>query len=126
MAKQKLGDMIDEMHRLRSERKDLKSQDDALRTEYVETEKLVMEELQHTGLEGAKGDLASVSLSETEVPAVKDWNKLLRYITKNNALHLFERRLAKSPWVALVDERNGRPLPGVESFTKYGLHLSTR
>ena len=126
MATEKLGDMIDDLHRLRAERKDLKTQDDALRTEYKETEELVMNELNRTGLEGAKGDLASVSLSETEVPAVKDWNKLLRFIKKEGALHLFERRIAKGAWVGLVESRKGRPLPGVETFTKKGLHLTSR
>jgi hypothetical protein len=86
----------------------------------------VIAELNRIGLDKASGSLASASLSETEVPAVKDWTKLMRFIKKNHAYHLFERRLAKSSWQEEVEVRNGRPLPGVEPFTKIGLNLTTR
>lgn len=126
MADRKLGELIDDLQQIREERRDLSAQDKALSAQYKETEKLVIEELNRIGLDKASGTLASASLSETEVPAVKDWTKLMRFIKKNGALHLFERRLAKSSWIEEVEARNGRDLPGVEAFTKVGLNLTTR
>lgn len=126
MSDQTLGELIDELQQIREERRDLTAQDKALSSQYKETEAKVIAELNRVGLEKASGALASASLSETEVPAVKDWTKLMRFIKKNGALHLFERRLAKSSWVEEVQARNGRDLPGVEAFTKVGLNLTTR
>ena len=126
MAVKKLGELIDEMYQIREERSDLSAQDKELKSKYDELSDEITAQLQRQDIDGARGELASVSLSETDVPAVKDWNKLTPWIKKNDAMHLFERRISKSSWVELLNLRKGRPIPGIEAFTKIGLNLSKR
>jgi len=126
MTAGKLGTYINELSEIRQERKELESQVSDLVKRYNELKALVIEELDRIGLDKASGDLASVSISETEVPTVKDWTKLMRFIKRENALYLFERRLSKSGWQELVETRKGRSLPGVESYIKRDLNLRAR
>lgn len=125
MAKS-IGETIDEMQKIRDEKRDLEAQVKDLNAKYKELEEAAIEALKKSGLEGAKGELATASLSVTEVPTVADWTKLMRFIKKEAAYHLFERRIAKSAWQEMVANRKGKPLPGVDSFEKTSLNLRTR
>ena len=125
-TKKTIGELIDDLAEIRDQRRELKTQDDELRAQYVEIEATTIEEMKKQSLEKASGDLASASISENEVPSVKDWNKLTSWIKKNAAYHLFERRVSKAAWSELVTNRKGRPLPGVESFEKVSLNIRAR
>jgi len=126
MSKTSLGELIDELHELREQRRDLDSQNRELKLRYDEVQEEVLRQLKAQGLDQGRGDRASVSISETVIPNVTDWTKLMTWIKRNQALHLFERRITKSAWMELVEMRKGRPLPGVESYTKETLNLRTR
>lgn len=121
-----IGEMLDEMHQVREEKRELESQVKDLNAKYKDLEDVAIEALKKAGLEGAKGELATASISETEVPNATDWTKTFRFIKKEGAYHLLERRISKSAWQEMVALRKGRPIPGVESYVRTSLNLRTR
>lgn len=126
MNNKTIGQILDELYEVREQRRDLASQDKALRLQYEELEQLALDEMKRLGLEKASGEMSSASVSQNTVPSVVDWGKLMRYIARHKAFHLFEKRVSKSAWVEEVESRRGRDLPGVESFTKIGLNVRSR
>jgi len=126
MAGPTLGTLLDSMQQLRDERRDLDAQSKDLKTKYDELEVKAIDMMQKLGLDKASGELATASLSEVETPSVTDWTQLLRFIKRNGAYQLFERRIAKGAWMELVESRKGKALPGVESYTNIRINLRTR
>lgn len=53
---------------------------------------------------------------EDEVPRIVNWEDVENYVIRNKALSLFQRRLSPAVWRALIDERDGQPVPGIEPF----------
>ena len=121
-----LGELLDEMYEIREQMRDLDSQHKALKAKYDETELEALEEMRKQGVEKASGSLASASISETEVPSVTDWDKVLHWIKRNSAFQLFERRISKGAWVELVAGRKGKALPGIEAVPRTRLNVRTR
>jgi hypothetical protein len=69
------------------------------------------------------GHEATVSVSINTVASVKDWDKFYKYIRKNDAFHLLERRPASKAWREEVEIRRGKVVPGTEGFEKRTLNL---
>lgn len=65
-----------------------------------------------------------VTISESEIPQVTDWAILGAYILRNKKLELFQRRLSPAVWTALIEDRKGKPVPGIEPFIKRRLHVT--
>lgn len=59
--------------------------------EYKAIEAEVMETLEAQGLAGAKGKLGTVSIINSIVPDVQDWDKFYAMIKKNGWFHLLNR-----------------------------------
>lgn len=69
-------------------------------------------------------DVATASITDTVVAQVVDWDKFYRYISKNKAFYLLQRRVADKAWrEEVIDQRKGRLIPGTEKFTKRRLNL---
>lgn len=123
MADRPLGDIIDELQQVREEQRELSAQIKELNERINVLKADALEQMKRLGIAKASGELATVSVSEIEVPSVTDWTKLMRYIKRESAFHLFERRISKSAWGELVASRQGKAIPGVESFTKVDLNI---
>jgi hypothetical protein len=121
-----LGEVLDEMVQIREQRRDLDAQDKKLKLEYDELEEKALAMMHKQGLDRASGNMATGSVSETEIPSVVDWTKALRWIKREHAFQLFERRIAKGAWVEALEMRKGRPIPGIETIVKTRLNLRTR
>ena len=70
--------------------------------------------------------MATASLSTNVYPTLKDYDKLAAFIYRNRALDMLQRRVAKGNWQDRLEARNGRPIPGVETFEKVTLNLRKR
>jgi hypothetical protein len=121
-----LGACVDLALTLRDDRlafqREIEEKLEALKAKESEIEEHILASFDKSDIEGAKGSIASASVSRLVVPAVKDWPKAFAYIAKHKAWDLMEKRMAR---VAFRDRTEaGEVIPGVESFTKVGLNLS--
>lgn len=116
------GLAVDLLDKMRDARKavaeraaEMKRQEDAL-------ESAIFEKFKKADLEGCRGKRAQASISRSEVPTPDDWVATDKYIIKNKALDLLQRRLS----VEAVRLRwaDGVTIPGVGKFTRISLHLS--
>jgi hypothetical protein len=63
---------------------------------------------------GAAGKLARVTVVNDEVPQVKDWDELYKFISRTKSFELLNRALSKS--AATERLAAGKKIPGVEMF----------
>lgn len=117
------GQLIDELFDLRehirlleADVKELKKQKDVKELELIEV-------LDKEGISKATGAKASVGISETVKPNVEDWDEFYRFVHKNKAYHLLERRPSVLGCRELFELKGG--IPGVAPFVQRTLTLRT-
>lgn len=95
---------------------------DELKKEEVSLENWIIDHLPKSDATGVAGHIARVQVLNKTVPRVVDWPALYKYISKNKAWELLQRRVGegavKERWEA------GKEVPGVEhySFPKVSIH----
>lgn len=121
-----LGENIDRLWKLREEIRNFEDQITALNKVYATVQEELMTQLAAEHMLSAAGSRATASVTETIVPKVEDWEAFYRYIHRNNAYHLLERRPATAAYRELLEQRKGKDVPGVVPYTKRTLKLLTR
>lgn len=121
-----LGECIDLAYNLRAIRLELQKQYDEEiqkhKAREEEIEQHILMSFDKSDIEGAKGSLATASVSRMTVPAVKDWPAVFAWVSKQKAWDLLEKRMAR---VAYRDRLEaGEVIPGVEPFVKVSLSLT--
>jgi len=111
-----LGGCADRLYRVVRKRKEAQKVVDKLRTEQREIEEHIKNELPKSRLTGVAGKLCRVKIKQSNIPAVKDWTSLYKYIAKTGQFDLLQKRVAvtaiRERWDAEVS------VPGVEVFIK--------
>lgn len=123
VRKTTLGASIDSLQKQREKVRKLSKELDTLKEALKADEAKVMEMLQEQGMDKATGKLATVSISESQVPSVQDWDAFYKFIGRNKAWYLLQRRTNAAPYRELLETRRGRKIPGVETVTKHTLNL---
>jgi len=121
-----IGTQIDVLFQTREEIRALNKQIDELKNRKAEIEGSLMDALDAQGIDKSSGAVATASISSTVVPQVEDWDKFYRFIQRNKAMYLLERRPAAAPYRELLEQRQGRVVPGVVSFAKRTINLRKR
>lgn len=116
-----LGHKIDQLYELRQRKKDLEKEIDALEEEMEELEASIMAHMDTEGTTLTRGGRASVSILESEVPSVEDWDAVHEFVKKHDALYLLERRIALGAWRELKDA--GELMPGTTPVIKRKLSV---
>lgn len=122
MSKAKtIGQLADEMHDLREEKRALEEQVKAVEEKYnlKALELFDLADLQNTTT--GKGQRGSFSIGESVVPQVKDWDAFYKYIQRTKYWHLLERRPSVTGCRELFDTKG--VIPGVDKFTKRTINL---
>lgn len=121
MTDRTLKDIGEEMLANRDIRRALAQKDKDLKQQYeaLEQEALALLDAQGVSLMRTAG--ATFSVSETVVPAVKDWDAFYGYIAANDAFHLLQRRPASTAWRELHER--GETVPGTEPFTERSVNV---
>lgn len=119
-----LGACIDLLYKLRKERMDIEKKADAVKEKESALEAHLLETFKKTDLDGAKGKLATVGVSQATVPTVKDWDQLYKYIKKEDAFDLLQRRVSSTAYRERMDAKE--VVPGVEPFITTKLSLRKR
>jgi citrate synthase len=122
----KIGDCIDLAYLARAERlklqKEMEEKLEKLKAKEREIEEYIIDNFDAQSINGAKGAVASASVSLSINPSVKDWPKVWKYIAKNEAWDLMEKRIAKVAYRERLEA--GQAIPGVETFQKKTLSLT--
>ena len=116
-----LGATIDKMWALREDKRAADKVVKDIEFEIKELETSMFEKLDAEDTTKSQGKKASVSISETVVGNVEDWEALWPYIAKNKFFHLVQKRVSdpglRELWAL------GKKTPGVVPFTKRTLNL---
>jgi hypothetical protein len=111
-----LGAMTDKMWALREQKRDLDAQVKAVEVSIKELEGTLFTLLDAQDTRKAEGKKASVSIGESVVGTVDDWDAIWAYIAKNKFFHLVQKRLSDPALRELW--AHGKVVPGVQPFTK--------
>ena len=117
-----LGAKIDALQKKRVLRAAAQKKADDIDAEVKAMEAELLEALSAEGIDKASGKLATVSVSNTVVASVKDWDSFYEYIRKYKFFHLLQRRVADLAYRELIDQ--GKKVPGTEPFTKTSLRVT--
>lgn len=116
-----LGANIDAMWALREEKRAADTVVKAIEVRIKELETTMFELLDAQETTKSQGKKASVSITETVVGNVEDWEALWPYIAKNKFFHLVQKRVSdpglRELWAM------GKKTPGVVPFTKRSLNV---
>lgn len=123
MSQKSLAEIADELSADREELRKLQDAIDKKKRSYAEKMERALARMKEEKTLRVTGERATMSVSLTTVPQVKDWDKFYRYIKKADAFHLLERRPAAKAWREEVENRRGKLVPGTEGFEKSTLNL---
>lgn len=118
-----LGSTIDQAYALREKKREAEKVVKAIEEEIAALNEVLFERLDEAETSKGEGKLASVSISNSIVANVTDWEALWPYIAKHKHFHLVQKRLS-DPAVRELWE-GGKTVPGVQPFTKRTLNLRT-
>lgn len=116
-----LGDMIEALAELRDRKRDLSEQFKEIDRQYRELEARILDRLDQENAQFSGSSRHRATVSEVTVPSVTDWDAFYEYVKNNDALYLFEKRVASAPWRELVE--SGEQVPGTEPYTRRSISL---
>lgn len=117
-----LNEMVDEYNRIRKEREELSRKLEKMEGAENELELLILKTLHEQGLSAAGGKTCLVRANKTDVPYVKDWNKLWEHIRSTGEFELLHKRVTMA---SVADRWNeGIEVPGVERYPVESLHVT--
>lgn len=118
-----LGEKIDKLSKLRADIRIKNKEVERLEGEKKALEAQVMEHMDVENIGSSRGKLATASISESVVPSVTDWDTFWAYVFRNKASHLLERRPHATAYREELETRKGKPIPGVQPYTRRTLNL---
>lgn len=74
----------------------------------------IIEQLPKSNASGVAGKTARVSVYTDEIPQVEDWDAFYKFVKKNNAFELMQRRLATKSVAERLEAK--QKIPGVKIF----------
>jgi len=103
---------------LEAKRKKLEAQAKAIKEEEEELRFQIIDHFNNMGegIKSLKGTGLLVTIKEQDVPTVKNWNDLTKYVQKHKAFDLFQRRVNAKAWKDREDA--GASIPGVSTYRR--------
>lgn len=119
----KIGEHIDDLVEQREKMRTIQKNLDELKSIYERDIIQILEMLDEQGLPKASGKIGTISVKETTVAHVIDWDKVYNYILRSKNFHLMQRRISDGAFREQLNLRKGKRIPGIESFVKRGINL---
>lgn len=118
-------EILEKMADVKQERDKLSAKDKPLKEEYDALGEELMRRMDERNTTGTKSKRASASITETNMPVVKDVEAFARWALKTRNTHLFTSSCVSSPAWREVIELNPKhtPPPGTDVFTKRNLNF---
>lgn len=118
-----VGALIDKLDLLRDKKRKAAEALAVVEAEYNELSTTLIERLQQEGMPKASGKKATVSISNTVVANVDDWDSFTAYVKKTGYFHLIQRRVSDPAYRELLEKKGA--VPGLKPFTKVKLNHSS-
>lgn len=109
-----LGACADRLYKLRQLKSEQKQKLDALDAEYKAIKEKLIQELPKSKAEGVTGRAATATIRLKDIPSVKDWDQLYKYIKRTGDFSLLQRRVSDGAVKERWEDR--KKVPGVEPF----------
>lgn len=122
----KLGTLLDRLLAADVLIKEAEKKVKKLKDAYAKIESEVFDEFDKGDIAGAMGKVAQATLTRPVYPTLKDYESFERFVYRNKALDLLQRRVHKTNWLDRLEVRKGQPIPGVETFEKTVLSVKQR
>lgn len=107
-----IGATIDLLYKLGEQRKEQEAELKKLKEQEKAIELHLLNNFQKSEINGARGKLAQFSVGSSVVADVTDWDALWKYITKNKAYDMVQKRVSVTACRARWD--NKKQIPGVD------------
>ncbi len=117
--------LIKEYYEVREQLRGLSKQEDIFKKQRDELRDRLLSAMDAAGTDLARSNLATISITEKELPQVEDWDAFWTEIHRKKMYYLLERRPAAAAFREFV-KMFGRPPRGVKSFTKRDVSLRSR
>jgi hypothetical protein len=115
------ADLIARLVDIREEKRKMKAREKELNEEWRTLELEAMIRLDDQGMDKASSKRGTISIGETVLPQVVDWDAFGEHIIENDALYLLQRRPAAAAYRELLE--SGETVPGVEPYTQRSINL---
>jgi hypothetical protein len=116
-----VGEAIDFLYSLRSERLEVEKQAKEIKDKESALEAYVILKLTELSLDGAKGHVATATITTSKQVIVHDWETLRNYIVQNDAWEMLQKRTSITAFRERWNE--GVEIPGTEPYEKVDLSL---
>jgi hypothetical protein len=115
-----LGAITDEIHDLQARVAKAKTAFEAkIKPDIDRIEELTEQlklSMQDQGLSEVKGRKGIAKYAEKLRIGIADFGALDEFVRKAKALHLFERRISVAAYRELLEQRKGKPIPGLSEY----------
>jgi predicted metal-binding protein len=115
------GAMIAQLVQIRDRRREIAAEDKELVEQWEALKARVLARMDEEQSNRVASKDGSVSLSETIVPHVKDWDEFEAYLRSTGDLHLLQRRVAIKAFQELHEAR--LEVPGVVAVVKRDINV---
>lgn len=119
-----LNDRIDTLFSIREQRSELARRDKELKERFDRLKMETMEALDDQDVSLARGNVATVSITEDEYPGMTDFDEFTAYLVDTGNFHLINRSVGVRAWREM--HQAGEAVPGVEPVVKRDLSLRKR
>lgn len=119
-----IGAKIDLRQKLKADKEEASKLVDAIEAHITSVETALLAQLDKEQTTNGGGKLATVSVTESIVPNVTDWDSFYKYIARMKYYHLLERRPSVTGCRELFETKGA--IPGVMPFTKRKLNFTTK
>ncbi len=125
-AKPKLGDLIDSIYAARERRiarqKEMEAEIEDLKADEKRLEDQIINTFSKNEINGARGEFAQASVSETTCAKLDDYMAVWKWAKKNDAHDLFYKRISSTAYAERVAA--GDKIPGVSTYIDKKLSIT--
>lgn len=94
-----------------------------IENEQREIQNELLAQMTSAGTDIVRGKLATVSISETTRASIADFEAFEKFVLRQKALQLFERRISSTAYREMRDHLGGKEIPGLTEFTQQRLNV---
>lgn len=120
-----IGDDIDALWNIRDQRRKLDAESKKLKAQEDEMELALIARLKPMKVDGIRGKLASVSMTEVKVPKIdpEQWTEFMQWMAKTKNYHFVQKRISEPALREAMDLK--LKVPGLQTFDVTKLSLLT-
>lgn len=108
-----INTLVEKLWTLREQLRTLAKTEKELREAYNETSIALLSQLDTMGVDSLRTSVARVSITESQIAKLTDWEAFTQYVLDNNAFHLLQKRPAANA-IKELHTISGELPPGID------------